>query len=284
MSRSRLFRLSLLTALAVALPACDTFAPAPAPHPDLVARLRSARFAAHRGGYGFPDSNTVARFEVTRRQGADIVETDLRVSRDGVVFLFHDELLDRKTVCKGRLASYTAAELERCHLLGLERGPDRFEDALRWSSGRVVIDAELKTGDAARPAIDLVRKYDAYDWVYFQVGDSMRTYQQVRDYDARVGLEAGPRSQSHLREFLSKSDSRLVLIQLRPGFFSSQLLDEVHGAGKLVSLNAWLLAPEDESASCSRAFALGVDVAVTNSPAACTKQRSDARALSSLEK
>ncbi|MGH7290269.1 MAG: hypothetical protein ACREJT_03610 [Myxococcota bacterium] len=40
---------------------------------DLLARLRGPRAAAHRGGYGLPDSNTVARFEIARRQGVDIV-------------------------------------------------------------------------------------------------------------------------------------------------------------------------------------------------------------------
>src|SRR5262245_40831915 len=142
---------------------------------DLVSRLSGPRVAAHRGGYGLPDSNTVARFEIARRQGADIVETDLRVSRDGVVFLFHNALLDKVTSCTGPFASRSAAELAQCHLLGLDRGPDRFEDALRWSHGRVVIDAELKSPEVAEPAIDLVRQHAAYDWVYFQVGNGLDT-------------------------------------------------------------------------------------------------------------
>src|SRR5215831_4634264 len=64
-------------------------------HDPLLARLRGPQVAAHRGGFGFPDSNTVARFEVTRQLGIEIFETDLRVSKDGVVFLFHNERLDK---------------------------------------------------------------------------------------------------------------------------------------------------------------------------------------------
>lgn len=272
---------SLCAAATVSL-ACATVSPAPPA--DLAARLRGLRVAAHRGGHGFPDSNTVARFELTRRLGVDVVETDLRVSKDGVVFLFHDELLDRTTNCTGTLASHSSDELARCHLRGLDRGPDRFEDALRWSAGRVVIDAEFKTGDAVRPAIDLLRKYDAYEWVYFQVGDGLRTYQQARDYDARAGLEAQPRSERSLHALLERSDSRLVLIQLRPGFFSPELVASVHGAGKLVSLNAWLLEPESAVASCTRAFALGIDVAVTDTPGSCVNQRDAARSLGAAER
>jgi hypothetical protein len=274
------FRLIAVSALALALMGV---APAEAPDkaPPLAARLRGLRVAAHRGGYGLPDSNTVARFELARRQGVDIVETDLRLSRDGVVFLFHDSLLDRATSCKGPIAKRTAAEISRCHLNGLDHGPDRFEAALAWSRGRVVIDAELKTLAVTRPAIDLVRRHHAYDWVYFQVGNGPVTYQGVREYDARVAVEAGPRGpegKRWLAELLAKRDSHLLLIQLHPDFLSPEILEAIHQSDKLASLNAWLLAPETNGASCSKVFELGIDVAVTNAADLCAKQRDEARA------
>ena len=275
-----MLRIIALAALALALTGESRVSP-PEDARDLLARVRGPHVAAHRGGYGFPDSNTVARFEVARRQGVDIVETDLRLSKDGAVFLFHDSLLDRVTNCKGEIASHTAAELGRCHLNGLDRGPDRFEAALRWSRGRVVIDAELKTGAVTRAAVDLVRRHHAYDWVYFQVGNGLRTYQAVRDYDTRVAVEAaprGPNGERFLAELLAKRDPHLLLIQLHPDFLSKEILDSIRAGDKLTSLNAWLLGSEENAASCSRVFELGIDVAVTNSPELCAKQRDEARA------
>src|SRR5262245_10283022 len=250
---------------------------------DLVSRLSGPRVAAHRGGYGLPDSNTVARFEIARSQGADIVETDLRVSKDGVVFLFHNGLLDEVTSCKGRFAERTAAQLARCHLRGLDRGPDRFEDALRWSRGRVVIDAELKAADATEPAIDLVRRYKAFDWVYFQVGNGLDAYERVRRYDKRVALEAAPHGRNgeeQLASLLAKQDPNLILIQLHPDFATDAILHAVRGAGKLTSLNAWQFTHETKGATCAAAYARGVDVAVTNAIDGCTKQRDEVRAAS----
>lgn len=246
----------------------------------LLARLRGPQVAAHRGGYGFPDSNTVARFEATRQLGVEIFETDLRVSKDGVVFLFHNERLDKVTNCKGRLADRTAEELASCHLNGLDRGPDRFEDALRWSRGRVVLDAEFKVREAVRPAIDLVRRYDAWDWIYFQVGNGLSVYQAVREYDSRVALEAsprGPRREEWLAELLAAHDPRLVSIQLHPDFLSDDLLRRVHGAGKVASLNSFQLERETDGATCARPFELGIDIAVSNAPEGCLKQRAAAR-------
>jgi hypothetical protein len=278
----RTVRLIAVAALALGLGAATNPAAA-ADSGALLKRLRGPRVAAHRGGYGFPDANTVARFEVARGLGADIVETDLRLSKDGVVFMFHDSLLDRKTTCTGPIASHTAAEIGRCHLRGLDRGPDRFESALRWSRGRVVIDAEIKTPEVTRPAIDLVRRHRAYDWVYFQVGNGMRTYRAVRDYDRRIAVEAGPRGPNGerlLAELLASNDPHLVLIQLHPDFLSSRILGSIHASEKLASLNAWLLAPEETGASCARVFELGIDVAVTNAAGSCAKQRDEARASS----
>jgi glycerophosphoryl diester phosphodiesterase len=248
----------------------------------LAARLRAPRVAAHRGGYGFPDSNTVERFEIARRQGVDIVETDLRLSKDGVVFLFHDERLDRRTNCVGPFRERTAAELANCHLRGLERGPDRFEDALRWSRARVVIDAEFKTPAVAEPAIDLVRRYRAYDWVYFQVGNGLDLYQRVRAYDARVALEASPRGPDAMRwldELLAANDPRLMIIQLHPELLSSEVLGALRERGKLASIDSWRLAPESAQASCTLAFSHGIDIAVTDAPESCVRQRDDANKL-----
>ena len=48
---------------------------------------------------------------------------------------------------------------------------------------------------AIRQAIDLVRQYDAYEWVFFQANTHRDFYQQAREYDPRVALLYAPRSQ-----------------------------------------------------------------------------------------
>ena len=49
---------------------------------------------AHRGGT-IPTENTLEAFKISIAQGADIIETDIRATKDGIAVLFHDELIER---------------------------------------------------------------------------------------------------------------------------------------------------------------------------------------------
>ncbi|MFI5315573.1 MAG: glycerophosphodiester phosphodiesterase [Myxococcota bacterium] len=254
----------------------------------LIDRLSGFRTAAHRGGYQFADSNTIARFQTALSQGADIVETDLQVSSDGVPFLFHDVDLHPSTTCTGKFSDRSARAIEGCNIVGLSHPPERFENALQWSRGRVVIDAEFKTPAAVQPAIDLVRRYSAYEWVYFQVGDGTELYERARSYDAYVALEADPQgkdAQLTLDHLLAVHDPRLVSLQLHPELATSANLDAIRDSGKLAAGDAfrfgterrWSLWPFHRVADCTRVYRLGIEIAVSNVPESCAQQRDEAR-------
>jgi glycerophosphoryl diester phosphodiesterase len=66
---------------------------------------------AHRGASADAPENTMAAFELAIRQGADALELDIRLSRDGVPIVLHDPTLDRTTKLRGRAAARTAVEL-----------------------------------------------------------------------------------------------------------------------------------------------------------------------------
>ena len=67
----------------------------------------------HRGNRAHAPENTLASFEEAVALGVDALEFDLRVSRDGVLIVFHDPTLERTTDASGPLADRTAAELGR---------------------------------------------------------------------------------------------------------------------------------------------------------------------------
>jgi glycerophosphoryl diester phosphodiesterase len=66
---------------------------------------------AHRGASGYAPENTHLAFELAIEMGADKIETDVQLSADGELVLFHDAAVDRTSNGSGALADFTLAEL-----------------------------------------------------------------------------------------------------------------------------------------------------------------------------
>jgi glycerophosphoryl diester phosphodiesterase len=68
---------------------------------------------AHRGASAHAPENTLAAFQLALEHGADAIEFDVKLTADGHVVAHHDNTLDRTTDGKGRLRSFTLAELKK---------------------------------------------------------------------------------------------------------------------------------------------------------------------------
>ncbi len=74
---------------------------------------RKAWLVGHRGAAGRAPENTMASFKLAQKLGADLVECDVHVSKDGRVIVIHDASLERTTDRKGRIKNLTAAQICR---------------------------------------------------------------------------------------------------------------------------------------------------------------------------
>lgn len=68
---------------------------------------------AHRGDQLHAPENTMPAFEAAFASGAELIETDVRLSSDGVPVLIHDASLDRTTNGSGRVAGKSLSELRQ---------------------------------------------------------------------------------------------------------------------------------------------------------------------------
>ncbi len=68
---------------------------------------------AHRGNSAFAPEDTIEALQQGVALGADAIEFDVRLSRDGHVVVLHDPTVDRTTDGRGAVASLTLAELKR---------------------------------------------------------------------------------------------------------------------------------------------------------------------------
>jgi glycerophosphoryl diester phosphodiesterase len=69
---------------------------------------------AHRGGLGDGPENTLTAMRTAIGNGADVLEFDLWMSRDGHLVVIHDATLDRTTNCSGPVTEKTLEELQSC--------------------------------------------------------------------------------------------------------------------------------------------------------------------------
>lgn len=120
--------------------------------------------AAHRGGWKEGGRMLYAENsrEVVRRAislGAEVVEIDVRKTRDGVLVVLHDSWLDRTTTCRGRLAEKTLAEIADCRLKIEGSGEVTDEpvptlsDILAETRDKILVNIDNKLGPDSLPDI-----------------------------------------------------------------------------------------------------------------------------------
>lgn len=143
------------------------------PVPEAFAGRPRPLVVAHRGSSAAAPENTMSAFRRALRDGADLLETDLHLTRDGVFVCLHDATLLRTGGVPAAAADLTFRELGR-HPVACgrqefegERVPS-LEELLGILPADVGLLLELKTDRFLEPAVgrrlgDLLRAADAVD-------------------------------------------------------------------------------------------------------------------------
>lgn len=87
-----------------------------AEHPAVSAGQRFAKHAAviaHRGASGYAPEHTLAAFRGAIEAGADYIEIDLQLTKDGQIIAMHDNTVNRTTNAKGKIASMTLDDIKQ---------------------------------------------------------------------------------------------------------------------------------------------------------------------------
>lgn len=76
-------------------------------------KIKQPLYFAHRGGAQEAPENTMEAFEKAAANGIDILELDVRMTRDGRLVVIHDSEIDRTTDGKGPVSGFSLSELQR---------------------------------------------------------------------------------------------------------------------------------------------------------------------------
>lgn len=235
---------------------------------------------AHRGAPRVAPENSLVSFAAGLDQGADMLETDLHVTADGEIVLFHDHTLDRMSDGQGPLFPCTLAQLKARRL----RGPDgkltderipTLVELLAMTQGRVPLLLELKDWRFLQPefAHTLVRLLAAYGVL---AKSAIISFNQVLVDAIHQVAPALPVGLVTLTNPLPMGKGQLLgpawpLLWANPGYVAA-----AHRQGKLV-------APLDTTPErrMARYLRLGVDAVLADDPgralAAMTQEMSQDR-------
>jgi len=216
--------------------------------------VRSAVLAiAHRGDPIAARENTLPAFAAAVAQGADMVEIDLRRTRDGEIVVLHDPTLARMW---GLEANVT--DLDLSALADLGRGTERiptYREVLAQVEVSLMVD--FTGGDVVDGAIVATRQAGAMERALFVTGN-VRALRRLRELapEARLGLtwiEPEPPEPALLQELDAE--------YWNPTFrlITPERVADVHRLGRKVS--TWTV---DKPRHMTRVIEAGVDAIVSN--------------------
>ena len=226
---------------------------------------------AHRGDSAHAPENTLAAFAAALEVGADLVEFDVQLARDGQVVVIHDPSLDRTTSGRGRVGDLTLAEIR-----ALSAGyPERFGRA--YAGERVPTLAETLGLLRGRGRIMVEIKGEAVteaeaDGIEARAINEVRKAQMARDvaflsFDRRALLRcrklAPEMPRGHL--FSRASADEMVagareagcdIVMPEKGLLTTEVRDRVRGAA--LKLATWVVDEPEELRALARFDLYGV--------------------------
>lgn len=226
---------------------------------------------AHRGASGVCPENTMAAFTRAIQMGAHGIETDVQMSKDGVLVLCHDERLERTTDGRGLLAGHTWEELQRLDAgswfdpsFAGERLP-RLEDLFALAAGtKLLLNLELKSGVVLYPGIEaevvaLIKDYGLRERVIIS---SFNHFSLVAIKRLDPEIETGILYMEGLVDPWLYA-RHVGADALHPLFYGvrPEIVAGAHEAG--LRVNAWTV---DEPAQAKALIQAGVDGLITNHP------------------
>jgi glycerophosphoryl diester phosphodiesterase len=218
---------------------------------------------AHRGGAALQPENTLAAFAHGLSLGADGVELDVHLSRDGVVVVHHDRTLDRTTGLSGPVSAVDAASLQRAGI------PTLAAVLACTDRARVIVELKQNRRDLAVEVVADIRRAEAMDRVCV-ASFGQRALAAVRQLQPAIATSA---SRQEVRWALYRSWCHLPVSRVRYGGYqipeyagrthvvTPRFVGQAHDAGLRVQV--WTV---DSDVDARRLLAWGVDALITDRP------------------
>ena len=233
-----------------------------------IAYPTNASVTAHRGDAGKAPENTMPAFEQAVEDGADIIELDVRQTKDGVYIIMHDESLYRTAnvrhkvgevdydyISKLDVGSYFDRSYDGTHIPTLE------EILIFAKENDVFLNIELKPADTdqnyVQGIVDLLHEYDFVDQCMLG-SQSVKALREAKELDPEI-------STLYIMTMAFGDFAGMQGIDgfsIKHTYISNNMVSKIHAKGK--KIYAWTVNNE---AYIKDLLLLDVDGIITDNPA-----------------
>jgi glycerophosphoryl diester phosphodiesterase len=220
---------------------------------------------AHRGGGVEGPENANSTFAAAVKLGYRFIETDVQATSDGALMVFHDDALDPLTDGEGIIAELPLAEVCQAKIGDTESLMTLEEALVEFPDTRFNID--IKTEQALRPTLELVRRMNCFDRVCLASFSDDRLARIRSELGSVACIGAGPRDVTALKfsswgiPFMRSSAhcAQVPLVEYGITIVTRRFVRYCHRRG--VAVHVWTIDDPDEM---RRLIRLGVHGIMTD--------------------
>lgn len=139
---------------------------------------------AHRGASAYEPENTLRSFKLAFDMKADMIELDVRMSKDGHLVVIHDRTVDRTTNGHGYVKDMTLAELKKLDAGKGEKIPT-LEEVIELGAKKTKFAVEIKERGTEKKAVSLIKEYNLLDDV-FVISKNGEFLKNVKALEGRI--------------------------------------------------------------------------------------------------
>ncbi len=229
------------------------------------------RICAHRGFNSVAPENSMPAFGAAVAMGAEEIEFDLWITKDGEIVSSHDDSLDRVSTGKGKIYDYTYDELLQFDF-GVKHNKKfkglkilKFEEILEKLACHTIMNIHIKTlsntceydENALKKIISLIDKYDCRKYVYFMSGnDNVLRLAKKLAPDIACCVGGGDKPWEIVERAIEIGCEK---VQLFKPYFNQEMIDKAHANGIICNV-FW----SDDETEAKEFIKMGIDTILTN--------------------
>lgn len=200
---------------------------------------------AHRSFHKNAPENSLKSAKNAVEAGIDIIEIDVRTTKDSILVLIHDKDIDRITTGKGLIKNYTFSELQQFNLKMKDSVTEDkiplLEDVLKIAKGKLIVNLDLKAVNYNQ-LYKMLQKYKMENEVISFTGTE-KEVNKMLIIDAQYAVMPLVKSKVEMEHY--NKNIKSPLLHFTDESFTQENMYWANKKGKLVFVNT--LWDEDDS-------------------------------------